>query len=128
MMPLRALLDVIRSNRVPCAVLALSAGGAPNRAQVAPGPGVNPRTGLSEPPAQFTTRVVASGFEEPFEVAWGPDGWLWITERVGKRVVRVNPADGASTRRLQIDEVYQKLAQDGLLGLALDPQLLRGRN
>ncbi len=100
----------------------------PVGAQVAPGPDVNPRAVWSEPPEQFTTRVVATGFEDPYEVAWGPDGYLWITERVGKRVVRVNPADGSRKVAVTIDEVYQKLAQEGLLGLAFDPQLLHGRN
>lgn len=97
-------------------------------AQVAPGPAVNPRAVWSEPPEAFTSRVVASGFEDPWEVAWGPDGFLWVTERIGKRVVRVNPADGTRHVAVTIDEVYQKLAQDGLLGLALHPQLLRGSN
>ncbi len=48
--------------------------GPPVGAQVAPGPNVSPRTVWSEPPEQFTTRVVATGFEDPYEVAWGPDG------------------------------------------------------
>ena len=102
--------------------------GSPAGAQIAPGPNVNPRTVWSEPREQFTTRVVATGFEDPYEVAWGPDGYLWITERVGKRVVRVNPADGSRKVAVTIDEVYQKLAQEGLLGLAFDPQLLHGSN
>lgn len=97
-------------------------------AQVAPGPNVNPRAVWSSPPERFTSRVVASGFEDPWEVSFGPDGWLWITERVGKRVVRVNPADGTRKVAITIDEVQQELAQDGLLGLALHPQLLRGSN
>jgi len=116
-------------------VLRAAAGGVallwlagPAGAQVAPGPDVSPRAVWSQPPEQFTTRVVAAGFEDPYEVAWGPDGWLWITERVGKRVVRVNPADGSRKVAVTIDEVYQKLAQEGLLGLAFDPQLLHGRN
>jgi PQQ-dependent dehydrogenase (s-GDH family) len=97
-------------------------------AQVAPGPNVNPRAVWSNPPEKFTARVVATGFEDPWEVTWGPDGWLWITERVGKRVVRVNPADGSRKVAATIDEVHQELAQDGLLGLALHPQLLRDSN
>jgi PQQ-dependent dehydrogenase (s-GDH family) len=97
-------------------------------AQIAPGPGVNPRTVWSDPPEAFTSRVVATGFEDPWEVTWGPDGYLWITERVGKRVVRVNPADGSRKVAISIDEVHQALAQDGLLGLAMHPQLLRGAN
>jgi len=97
-------------------------------AQVAPGPNVNPRTVWSNPPEAFTSRVVASGFEDPWEVTDGPDGWLWITERVGKRVVRVDPSDGTRKVAITIDEVQQELAQDGLLGLALHPELLRGSN
>jgi len=97
-------------------------------AQVAPGPNVNPRTVWSNPPEAFTSRVVASGFEDPWEVTYGPDGWLWITERVGKRVVRVDPSDGTRKVAITIDEVQQELAQDGLLGLALHPELLRGSN
>jgi PQQ-dependent dehydrogenase (s-GDH family) len=95
-------------------------------AQVAPGPDVNPRAVWSNPPEMFASRVVADGFEDPWEVTWGPDGMLWITERIGKRVVRVDPRDGRRTLAITIDEVYQTLPQDGLLGLALHPQLLRG--
>jgi len=107
------------------AVLLLS---GPAGAQIAPGPNVNPRTVWSNPPEVFTTRVIAAGFDDPWEVTWGPDGFLWITERVGKRVVRVNPADGSRKVAVSIDEVYQTLPQDGLLGLALHPDLLRGSN
>jgi PQQ-dependent dehydrogenase (s-GDH family) len=88
----------------------------------------NPRAVWSAPPETFTSRVVATGFEDPWEVAWGPDGFLWITERVGKRVVRVDPATGSRTVAVTVDDVYQTLAQDGLLGLVLHPQLLRGSN
>ena len=63
----------------------------------------------------------------PWEVTWGPDGFLWITERVGKRITRVNPADGSKTVAVTIDDVYQTLAQDGLLGMALHPDLLKGK-
>ena len=95
-------------------------------AQVASGSGVNPRAQWTDPPESFTSRVVATGLEDPWEVAYGPDGFLWITERVGKRVVRVDPTNGSRKVAVRIDEVYQTLAQDGLLGLVLHPQLLRG--
>jgi PQQ-dependent dehydrogenase (s-GDH family) len=116
---------VVRSIRGSLALATLSLA-APASAQIAPGPGVNPRAVWSDPPETFTSRVIASGLEDPWEVTYGPDGYLWITERVGKRVVRVNPADGSSRVAVSIDEVHQALAQDGLLGLALHPQLLRG--
>ena len=41
----------------------------PLAAQIAPGPNVNPRTVWSNPPESFTSRIVATGFEDPYEVA-----------------------------------------------------------
>jgi PQQ-dependent dehydrogenase (s-GDH family) len=71
----------------------------------------------------FTLRVVTLGLEAPWEIAWGPDDRLWITERVGKRVIRVDPADGATTVALTVTDAYQSAGQDGVLGMALDPRL-----
>jgi glucose/arabinose dehydrogenase len=87
----------------------------------------NPRVVTVQGPESFVSRVVADKLAAPWEVTWGPDGFLWITERVGKRVTRVNPTDGSRTVAVTIDEVYQTLAQDGLLGLALHPDLLKSR-
>ena len=87
----------------------------------------NPRVVTAQGPETFVSRIVASDLAAPWEIAWGPDGFLWITERVGKRVTRVNPGDGSRTVAITIDEVYQALAQDGLLGMALHPDLLKGK-
>ena len=108
--------------------VALAAGCVPCLVGAKLRPDVNPRAVWSNPPEAFETRVVATGFEDPWEVAWGPDGFLWITERVGKRVVRVDPANGSRQVAVTIDDVYQTLAQDGLLGLVVHPQLLSGSN
>ena len=35
---------------------------------------------------QFDMKVLADGFEGPWEITWGPDGWLWLTERVGGKI------------------------------------------
>src|SRR3990167_8182042 len=70
-------------------------------------------------PERFEQRVVASGLDAPWEIAWGPDEQLWITERRGRRVIRVNPANGMRATAVTIDEVHQSVTQDGLLGLAL---------
>jgi PQQ-dependent dehydrogenase (s-GDH family) len=76
----------------------------------------------------FTFRVVASGLSMPWEVVVGPDDHLWVTERTGRRVVRVNPATGAVTPALTIDESYDPAGSwhEGVLGLALHPDLLKG--
>ena len=75
---------------------------------------------------QFSKRVVASGLAGPWELTWGPDAKLWVTERTGKRVVRVDPATGEKTVAATIAEVSAPGGQDGLLGMALHPDLLKG--
>jgi len=90
-------------------------------------PAQNPRIITSFGPESFVSRVVTTDLAGPWEVAWGPDGFLWITERVGKRITRVNPADGSKIVAVTVDEVHQTLAQDGLLGMALHPDLLKGK-
>ena len=90
-------------------------------------PAQNPRVVTTYGPESFVSRVVTTDLAGPWEVTWGPDGFLWITERVGKRITRVNPADGSKTVAVTIDDVYQTLAQDGLLGMALHPDLLKGK-
>jgi glucose/arabinose dehydrogenase len=61
----------------------------------------------------------------PWEITFGPDRYLWVTERTGKLVTRINPANGGKTTAVTIPEVFQSYEQDGLLGLALHSQLLR---
>ena len=76
---------------------------------------------------RFRKSVVVSGLAGPWEVTWGPDHRLWVTERTGKRITRVDPATGERKAAITIDEVSAPGGQDGLLGMALHPELLRGR-
>jgi PQQ-dependent dehydrogenase (s-GDH family) len=73
----------------------------------------------------FAMRVVTAGLANPFQVVWGPDDYLWVTERTGARVVRISPADGTTTSILTIGEVLAD-GPGGVLGMALDPALLKG--
>ncbi len=76
----------------------------------------------------FSSRVVTTDLADPYEITWGPDGFLWVTEKTGKRVTRVNPADGSKNTVATIAEVYSTESQDGLLGMAFVPNFLRGSN
>jgi PQQ-dependent dehydrogenase (s-GDH family) len=87
----------------------------------------NPRERHNRGPESFTSRVLASGLGNPWEIAWGPDGYLWVSERTSFRITRINPSDGTARVAVTLDDVYQSVDQDGLLGLALHPDLLRGR-
>ena len=75
---------------------------------------------------QFRKTVLVSGLAGPWELTWGPDNMLWVTERSGKRVTRVDPASGERSVAITIAEVSAPGSQDGLLGMALHPELLRG--
>lgn len=73
----------------------------------------------------FTMRDLQVGLSAPLSLVYGPDDYLWVTERVGKRVVRVNPVDGSAQVALEIADAYQRSSQDGVLGMVLHPQLLQ---
>ncbi len=77
-------------------------------------------------PETFSMRVVTTGLDGPWELTWGPDQQLWATERRGRRVVRINPENGQRRTLVTLQEVHQAVGQEGLLGLALHPDLLNG--
>lgn len=60
--------------------------------------------------------------DKPWALIYGPDDYLWITEREAGTVVRVNPATGEKEELLKISDVYASSGQDGLLGMTLHPQ------
>ena len=81
----------------------------------------------TSPPSrtQFAKRVVTTGLADPFQLVWGPDDYLWVTERTAGRVTRVLPSDGSATPAITIGDLLPD-GPGGLLGMALDPGLLKG--
>lgn len=72
-----------------------------------------------------------STFYYPYVIIYGPDDYLWITERARKKISRVNKTTGdidiigdlSSTAYLQSSSGG---GQDGLLGMVLHPNLGKG--
>lgn len=89
-------------------------------AQVTP---VEIKTGASE---LFAGRVLTAGLDNPWAMRWGPDNQIWVTERTGGDVTRVDPVTGVQQVVLTIDDVYTGPQHEGLLGLALHPELGQG--
>jgi glucose/arabinose dehydrogenase len=63
--------------------------------------------------------VLVQGLNFPWEILWGPDNFIWMTERGGK-ISRVDPSTGAVIPLLTVPEVVSN-GEGGMLGLALHP-------
>jgi aldose sugar dehydrogenase len=73
------------------------------------------------PPGSVTIKdsVIVSNLSYPWEILWGPDNFIWMTERGGK-ISRVNPTTGTVVPVFTITEVVSN-GEGGLLGMALHP-------
>ncbi len=80
----------------------------------------NPVTNSSsQSEKNISSTVITNGLSYPWEIVWGPDNFIWMTER-GGRISRVDPKDGMVYPLLIIDEVKSR-GEGGLLGMALHP-------
>jgi len=72
-------------------------------------------------PADATIKdsVIVQGLNFPWEITWGTDNHIWMTERGGK-ISRINPATGVVTPVLTITDVFAS-GEGGLLGMVLHP-------
>lgn len=90
---------------------------------------------------QQTTLSSVNTLDNPWEVTYGPDGKLWITESKGYRLYRMDPVTGARDTILDVSQgsTFLPLAdqtfnmtynigannpQGGFAGLALHPKLM----
>lgn len=68
---------------------------------------------------ELITRDVATNLDTPWEILWGPDDNIWMTERYG-RISKVNPETGEVKELFLLKDVYED-GERGLMGLALHP-------
>jgi len=91
-----------------------------------------------------TTISSANALNDPWEIIYGPDGYLWVTESKGYKVYRIDPATGAKLTVLDIstgstflkseDQTFNAQftispwpspsPQGGLAGMALHPKFM----
>jgi len=70
-------------------------------------------------PVEIKDSVLVQNLSYPWEILWGPDNYIWMTERPG-RISRINPESGAVTPLITISEVVTN-NEGGLLGMVLHP-------
>lgn len=78
-----------------------------------------PDTQTSKEPVELQTSVIASGLIQPWEIIFGPDEQLWITEKSGK-ISKVNPVTKQIIPLITINDVVSN-GEGGLLGMVLHP-------
>ena len=74
---------------------------------------------------ELEVREVITGLDVPWEMKWGPDGFLWITERDGL-VSRINVDTGEKNVILDITNQVWQSSEAGLLGMEIHPDFNNG--
>ena len=74
----------------------------------------------------FTMTQVGSNnlLNSAWDLNYGPDNYLWVTEKTTGIVARINPTNGQRDNLIQIADVSSTGGQDGLIGMAIHPELL----
>lgn len=80
----------------------------------------------------FKVDTLSSNHDFPWEITYGPDDSLWVTETRGYVISKVNPRVGGKRTLIDLNsyKLYttpNRMPQGGLMGLALHPQLLTGK-
>jgi len=67
----------------------------------------------------IASKILTENLSHPWEILWGPDNFIWMTERAG-RISRINPATGVVSPVYTIPDVVAN-GEGGLLGMVLHP-------
>ncbi len=68
----------------------------------------------------LTEYDLVTGINLPWEILWGPDDYIWATERDGE-VLRIDPETGNYTEVLSITVTGNGNSEPGMLGMAMHP-------
>ena len=76
----------------------------------------------------FSSRIVNSSYQlnSAWELTYGPDDSLWVTENSSYLVSKINTANGGKTQLLDLSSKHESFPtwpQGGLMGMALHPSM-----
>ncbi len=74
----------------------------------------------------FICQVLTEGLDFPWEMLWGPDNKLWISERHGLRKIKVDPETGEKKTFATLPEAYPGPQHEGILGMAFAKDFMKG--
>lgn len=101
---------------------------APKKAAAKPVDKAAPKAALKGAPLvptaePFEGTVIAEGLSAPWDMVWGPDHQIWVTEREAARITRIDPRTGEKKVVGTVPDVKIGPQHEGVLGIALDPKL-----
>jgi aldose sugar dehydrogenase len=70
-------------------------------------------------------REVVNGLDVPWEIKWGPDNHIWVTERSGQ-ISRINVETGEQFPILNLIAQLYDSGESGLLGMEIHPDFNNG--
>jgi glucose/arabinose dehydrogenase len=72
---------------------------------------------------ELDVQVIAENLDTPWEILWGPDDHIWMTERRGV-VSRIDTASGDVKVLLDISDIVDEGSENGMLGMVLHPNFM----
>jgi glucose/arabinose dehydrogenase len=107
------------------AILALASCGGDDDGGSAPGGGGTTTAATTQAGGQPDVRVLATGLQVPWGVAFLPGGDALVSERTTARILRVPAAGGPAQEVMRLPGVDTNAGEGGLLGLAVSPTYAR---
>ena len=83
------------------------------------------QTHLLDQGTVLSEREVVNGLDVPWEIKWGPDNHIWVTERSGQ-ISRVNVETGEQFPILNLIAQLYDSGESGLLGMEIHPDFNDG--
>lgn len=71
--------------------------------------------------------VLIDGLENPWDMVWGADGNIWVSERQGKHISTVNAKTGEHKVLYTFKNAFAAPPHQGVLGIALHPNFLQNK-
>lgn len=71
---------------------------------------------------ELQIRDIVTGLDTPWEILWGPDNHIWLTERYG-RISRLNPETAELQELIKLGDIFED-GERGLMGMALHPDFI----
>ncbi|WP_299383516.1 PQQ-dependent sugar dehydrogenase [uncultured Lacinutrix sp.] len=90
---------------------------------------INAQTPTTDGPDWTVTNITSdNALDFPWEITYAPDDNLWITERIGEKIVNFNIANSTISTMIDLSSRITTSKQGGLMGMAIHPDLYNNIN